>query len=108
MPQALSTFPSYHEPCGWQALLPLRIATPSLASNVTADLVVVGAGYTGLAAARTWADAHPDDRVIVVDSSVVGEGSPGRDSGFMLRGCARRRRRPGCGASDDALQHADR
>lgn len=77
-------YPRYHEPCGWQRLLPPRHPQPALFGNAAAEVVVVGAGYTGLAAARAWAEARPDDRVVVLDAGVVGDGSPGRNSGFML------------------------
>jgi glycine/D-amino acid oxidase-like deaminating enzyme len=79
-----SSYPRYLEPCGWQSLLVRRCPEPALAEATECDLAVVGAGYTGLAAARTWAGARPQDRVVVLDASVVGEGSPGRNSGFML------------------------
>ncbi|MEQ8484895.1 MAG: FAD-dependent oxidoreductase [Pseudomonadales bacterium] len=78
------THPHYREPCGWQRLLPPRQPTPPLAGAAEAELVVVGAGYTGLAAARAWSEARPDDRVLVVDAGEVGDGSPGRNSGFLL------------------------
>lgn len=77
-------FPDYRQSCGWQALLIRRCPEPALRDHVDCDLAVVGAGYTGLAAARSWAEARPDDRVVVLESSVVGEGSPGRNSGFLL------------------------
>ncbi|MEZ5558679.1 MAG: FAD-dependent oxidoreductase [Pseudomonadales bacterium] len=77
-------YPSYERPCGWQALLPAAPPRPRLAGSERADLVVVGAGFTGLAAARTWAEQRPADRVLVLDAAAVGDGSPGRNSGFML------------------------
>ena len=46
--------------------------------------MIVGAGYTGLAAARRFAELEPEARIAVLDASEVGEGSPGRNSGFML------------------------
>ncbi|MDT8894269.1 FAD-binding oxidoreductase [Halomonas sp. I1] len=76
--------PSHQRPCGWNAWLPARDASPPAKDSMTAELVVVGAGYTGLAAARAWAEARPDDRVLVLDAERLGEGSPGRNSGFML------------------------
>jgi glycine/D-amino acid oxidase-like deaminating enzyme len=79
-----ATHPVYLQPCGWQSLLVQRCPEPRLRQNLTCELAVVGAGYTGLAAARTWAEARPQDRVAVLDASIVGEGSPGRNSGFML------------------------
>jgi glycine/D-amino acid oxidase-like deaminating enzyme len=78
------SYPRYHEPCGWQSLLVRRCPEPALVGATECDLAVIGAGYTGLAAARTWASARPQDRVAVLDASVIGEGSPGRNSGFML------------------------
>jgi glycine/D-amino acid oxidase-like deaminating enzyme len=78
------THPEYRQPCGWQAQLIPRCPEPRLRRNIDCEFVVVGAGYTGLAAARTWAQARPQDRVAVLDASIVGEGSPGRNSGFML------------------------
>jgi len=78
------THPVYRQACGWQAQLVPRCPEPRLKRNLACDLAVVGAGYTGLAAARTWAQARPADSVAVLDASVVGEGSPGRNSGFML------------------------
>jgi len=78
------THPQYRQPCGWQAQLIRRCPEPRLRRNLECEFAVVGAGYTGLAAARTWAEARPQDRVAVLDASIVGEGSPGRNSGFML------------------------
>ena len=80
----MQTWPRYHRPCGWQALLPARDPAPPLAGDRRADLAVVGAGYTGLAAARRWAEDRPGDEVRVLEASVVGDGSPGRNSGFLL------------------------
>lgn len=77
-------YPRYREPCGWQSLLIQRCPEPALDEETEYDVAVVGAGYTGLAAARAWAEARPDDRVAVLDASIVGEGSPGRHSGFLL------------------------
>ena len=52
--------------------------------EMEADLIVVGAGYTGLAAARRWAELEPDASVLVLDALSLGEGNPGRNSGFLL------------------------
>lgn len=78
------TAPAHQRPCGWNSWLPTRAPRQPASGFLTAELVVVGAGYTGLAAARAWAKARPNDRVLVLDAEQVGEGSPGRNSGFML------------------------
>lgn len=54
---------------------------------MTADLLVVGAGVVGLAAARAWAIAHPSDRVVVIDKeSALGAHASGRNSGVLHAG----------------------
>ena len=78
------TFPNYLLKSGWNALLPARQAHPHLQSSETADVVIVGAGYTGLACARRWQELTPDARVVLMDASEIGEGNPGRNSGFLL------------------------
>ena len=49
---------------------------------MAADHVIVGAGFTGLAAARRLAELQPQARIIVIEATEVGEGSSGRNSGF--------------------------
>jgi glycine/D-amino acid oxidase-like deaminating enzyme len=78
------TYPQYRSSSGWNALLPPRSPKPALAGDERADVVIVGAGFTGLACARRWQALQPDARIVVVDASEVGEGNPGRNSGFLL------------------------
>ena len=75
--------PQYQSRSGWNALLPARTPRP-VAADIACELAVVGAGYTGLAAARRWAELCPDDSVVVLDALGLGEGNPGRNSGFLL------------------------
>lgn len=49
-----------------------------------ADAVVVGAGFTGLAAGRRLAELRPGWRVAVVDACRAGSGASGRSSGFLV------------------------
>jgi glycine/D-amino acid oxidase-like deaminating enzyme len=79
-----SSYPEYHRPCGWNALLPARSANAALASDTHCHVAIIGAGYTGLAAARRCAELEPAATIAVLDSSEIGEGNPGRNSGFML------------------------
>lgn len=78
------TYPQYERQCGWNALLPPRDDVRSLTTDVECDVVIIGAGYTGIAAARRWAEVAPDDEIVIIDSSQLGEGSSGRNSGFLL------------------------
>lgn len=77
-------YPDYQLDCGWNALLPARQAQPSLRGEQQADVVIIGAGWTGLACARRWQQISPNARVVVIDASEIGEGNPGRNSGFLL------------------------
>lgn len=51
------------------------------------DLVIVGAGIIGLAAAREWMERHPGSRVLVLEKeSGVAQHSSGRNSGVLHAG----------------------
>ncbi|MBT4041009.1 MAG: FAD-binding oxidoreductase [Rhodospirillales bacterium] len=69
---------------GWSAILPPRTPHPSLNTDVSADFVVVGAGYAGLTAARRLAENRPDAKIILVDGGEAGENASGRNSGFGI------------------------
>ena len=69
---------------GWSAVLPKRTAKPSLAGDVSADWIVLGAGYAGLAAARRLAENRPEESVALIDAGQAGENASGRNSGFAI------------------------
>jgi len=80
----MQSYPDYTQACGWNAVLPERQAARVLQTNVDCDVVVIGAGYTGAAAAKCWAECHPEHRIVLLDASTIGEGNAGRNSGFLL------------------------
>ena len=55
---------------------------PTLIGDVTADLCIVGAGYTGLWTALLAKEADPEREVIVVEQRETGAGASGRNGGF--------------------------
>ena len=69
---------------GWYAILPRPAPANRLKGRQTADWVVVGAGVTGLAAARRLAELAPEARIILLDQYRVGFGASGRNSGFII------------------------
>ena len=69
---------------GWYAILPEPGPANRLKGGQTADWVVVGAGVTGLAAARRLGELAPDARVLLLDEYRVGYGASGRNSGFLI------------------------
>ena len=71
-------------PAGWNALLPKPgLATP-LEGKATADWLIIGAGFAGLAAAHRLSQTCPGDRITILDATRIGDGPAGRNSGFMI------------------------
>ena len=69
---------------GWAAHLPARAPRPHLAGDVRADWIVIGAGWTGLAAARRLAENRPSDWIVIIDAAAASDGASGRNSGFAI------------------------
>ncbi len=69
---------------GWNAILPAPAPAETLEERITADWLVIGAGFAGLAATRRLAQLHPGDRIVLLEATRVGEGPAGRNSGFMI------------------------
>jgi glycine/D-amino acid oxidase-like deaminating enzyme len=80
----MTTAPSYKSASGWNALLPRRVARERLPEGRRFSTIIVGAGYTGLATARRLAELNPDEEVLLLEASTIGEGAAGRNSGFLL------------------------
>jgi len=70
--------------CGWINDLPKRTNIKTILKNEICDFLVVGAGYTGLSAARKLGQIHPNQKIILVDAQLAGEGASGRNSGYLV------------------------
>jgi glycine/D-amino acid oxidase-like deaminating enzyme len=55
---------------------------PTLIGDVSTDLCIVGAGYTGLWTALLAKEADPEREVIIVEQRETGAGASGRNGGF--------------------------
>ena len=55
---------------------------PTLIGDVTSDLCIVGAGYTGLWSALLAKEQNPEREVILVEARETGAGASGRNGGF--------------------------
>lgn len=77
-----SPLPDYRDPCGWNVLLPKRTPNPPARGTLRVKYAVVGAGFTGLAAARRLAELDPSGPIALIEGTEIGEGSSARNSGF--------------------------
>src|SRR4029078_479278 len=62
---------------------PFEVA-PALRSDITADVAIVGGGYTGLSAAYHLKSADPSLDVAVLEAETTGFGASGRNAGFVM------------------------
>lgn len=81
---SVTDLPADDTTCGWFHLSPPRTPRPAPAGRRHARWVVVGAGFTGLAAARRLAEHFPDEEIVLVEAQQVGFGSSGRNAGFAI------------------------
>ncbi len=56
---------------------------PALAGDATADVAVVGGGYTGLWTALALRERAPEKRVVLLEAEICGHGPSGRNGGFV-------------------------
>jgi len=81
----ISVFPQDPRPSGWYMTMPSPPPpVRRLEGQQVADWVVVGAGFTGVAAARRLAELVPDARVVLLEAQRAGMGASGRNSGFVI------------------------
>jgi len=70
--------------CSWINDLIPRNNSQTLSSNFNCDWLIIGAGYTGLSAARKLAQIYPNQKVLLVDAQLAGEGASSRNSGYLV------------------------
>ncbi len=70
--------------CSWVKDLIPRTNIKTLQSNEDCEWLVIGAGYTGLSAARKLGQLYPNQKIILVDAQLAGEGASSRNSGYLV------------------------
>ena len=70
--------------CGWINDLDRRSNIKTLDKDKSCDWLIVGAGFTGLSAARKLSELNPNQKIIIVDAQLAGEGASGRNSGYLV------------------------
>lgn len=71
-------------PAAWNAILGPQHPPQTLDQDRTADVVIVGAGFAGLSAARRLGQLQPGASVVVLEAGRIAEAASGRNSGFMI------------------------
>lgn len=69
----LETAPSSRDPLGGQ-----------VRGQHDFDVAIIGAGFTGISTALRFAELNPSARIALIDALRVGEGTSGRNAGFLI------------------------
>ncbi|WP_101067188.1 NAD(P)/FAD-dependent oxidoreductase [Roseovarius salinarum] len=80
----VSRLPVDPGPAAWNEILPPPAPAGALDGPTTADWLIVGGGFAGLAAARRLAQLYPGDRIVLLEARRIGQGPAGRNTGFMI------------------------
>src|SRR6185503_5181310 len=67
----------------WLDEAPPDSPAPPLGGSASADVAIVGGGYTGLWTALALAERAPDLRIVLLEADVCGAGPSGRNGGFL-------------------------
>ena len=70
--------------CSWINDLDPRSNIKTLEENLDCEWLIVGAGYTGLSAARKLGQLFLNQKIILVDAQLAGEGASSRNSGYLV------------------------
>ena len=70
--------------CSWINDLSPRNNIQTIHSNLECDWLIIGAGFTGLSAARKLSQINPNQKIILIDAQLAGEGASSRNSGYLV------------------------
>ena len=70
--------------CGWVNDLSPRSNIKTLSADLNCEWLIIGAGFTGLSAARKLGQLYPNQKILLVDSQLAGEGASSRNSGYLV------------------------
>ena len=72
----------------WYADIGMPVRRPALDGDATADVCIIGAGYTGLWAAWYLKQINPGLQILVIEKEFAGFGASGRNGGWLTGGFA--------------------
>ena len=84
MERKVSKLPTDPGPAAWNSLLGPAQEYSYLAADTTADVVIIGVGFAGRAAARRLHQIDTAQKIVVLEARCIAEGPAGRNSGFMI------------------------
>ncbi len=70
--------------CAWINDLTPRTKFQSINKHIDCEWLIIGAGFTGLSAARKLGQLFPNQKIILVDAQLAGEGASSRNSGYLV------------------------
>jgi len=70
--------------CSWINDLTPRGDIQALSTDLDCEWLIVGAGYTGLSAARKLGQLYPNQKILLIDAQLAGEGASSRNSGYLV------------------------
>ena len=70
--------------CSWINDLDPRNNIQTLKSKLDCEWLIIGAGYTGLSAARKLGELYSNQKILIVDAQLAGEGASSRNSGYLV------------------------
>jgi glycine/D-amino acid oxidase-like deaminating enzyme len=68
----------------WQSTKPPDEPRPPLQGDTSADLAIIGGGFTGVSTAWHMARRFPDKRIVLLEARALANGASGRNGGLML------------------------
>lgn len=82
--RSVKRLPAENGISGWEAISRRSFPVRTLEGNVTADWLIIGAGFAGLSAARRLSQLRPGDRIVLLEAGEIAKGPAGRNSGYMI------------------------
>lgn len=84
--QHIKRLPAIDGQLGWFESVPFTRPMPvqQAEKDEHFDIIIVGAGFSGLATATRLAELRPEARIAIIDALEVGQGASGRNAGFII------------------------
>lgn len=68
----------------WASYTPDYQPNPPLREDITADVAIIGGGYTGISTAYQMSQRFPDKKIVLLEAKSLANGASGRNGGMML------------------------